>query len=120
MQYQHSSVGGHHSTYKFISLKRGHNSKTTAFRVMRLVLQLHRVMMSKYSKFGIDTLSTFRVMGFIKFKFCHKTCIKTNLKDAPSRSAQEYCNKSKCCWCGMNKKRNKKRVESFEYHLSQL
>ena len=45
--------GGHHSTSKF-NLKKGHNSKTTAFRVMPLVLQLHFVTMSKYSKFGVD------------------------------------------------------------------
>ena len=60
--------GGYHSTLKF-KLKKGHNSKTTAFRVMPLVLQLHLVMMSKYSQFGVDTLNTFntfRVMGYIK------------------------------------------------------
>ena len=33
---------------------------------MRLVLQLHLVMMSKYSKLGIDTFNTFWVMGYIK------------------------------------------------------
>ena len=49
-----------------IYVKKGHNSKTTALRVMPLVLQLHLVMMSKYSKFGVDTLSTFWVMGYIK------------------------------------------------------
>ena len=37
--------------------KKGHNSKNIAFRVMLLVSQLHPVMMSKYSKFGVDTLS---------------------------------------------------------------
>ena len=43
-----------------------HNSKTIAFRVMSLVLQLHLVMMSKYSKFGDDTFNTFWVVGYIK------------------------------------------------------
>ena len=33
---------------------------------MPLVLQLVIVMMSKYSKFGVDTLSTFWVMSHIK------------------------------------------------------
>ena len=36
-------------------VKKGHNSKTIAFRDMTLVLQLNLVMMSKYSKFGVDT-----------------------------------------------------------------
>ena len=57
MRYQHS-VRRHHSTLKF-KLKKGHNSKTRAFRVMILVLQMHLVMMSKYPKFGADTLSSF-------------------------------------------------------------
>ena len=35
------------------------NSKTIALRVMPLVLQLHLVLMSKYSKFGVDTFNTF-------------------------------------------------------------
>ena len=55
---------GHHSL-KFKLIK-GQNSKITAFRFMPLVLQLNLVMMSKYSKFGVDTLSTFSVMGYIK------------------------------------------------------
>ena len=33
---------------------------------MPLVLQLHQVLMSKYSKFGVDTYNTFWVMGYIK------------------------------------------------------
>ena len=33
---------------------------------MSLVLQLQRVMMSKYSKVGVDTIHTFRVMDYIK------------------------------------------------------
>ena len=33
---------------------------------MPFVLPLHLVMMSKYSKFGVDTLSTFIVIGYIK------------------------------------------------------
>ena len=32
---------------------------------MPLVLQLHLVMINKYSKFGVDTLNTFWVMGYI-------------------------------------------------------
>ena len=36
-----------------------------AFRVMSLVLQLHLVMISKYSKFGVATFKTFLVMGEI-------------------------------------------------------
>ena len=33
---------------------------------MHLNLQLHLVMMSKYSKFGMDTFNPFYVMGYIK------------------------------------------------------
>ena len=33
---------------------------------MPLVQQLHLVMMSKYSKFGVDTFNTFWVMSYIK------------------------------------------------------
>ena len=33
---------------------------------MSLVLQLHLVMMSKYSKFGVDTFNTFWEMDYIK------------------------------------------------------
>ena len=36
---------------------------------MPLALQLHLVMMSKYSKFGVDAFNTFWVMS--KFKFLH-------------------------------------------------
>ena len=50
MWYEHSSV-------------RGHNSKIIAFKVMTLFLQLHLVMISKYSKFGIDTFNTFLSNG---------------------------------------------------------
>ena len=49
---------GHNSTSK-IEVKKGHNSNSITFIVMPLVLQLHLVMMSKYSKFGVDTLNTF-------------------------------------------------------------
>ena len=63
MWYQCLSV----SFYLKFLLKNGHYSKIIAFRVMPLVLQLHLVMMSRYSKFGVDTFSTFRVMGYIKF-----------------------------------------------------
>ena len=45
--------------------KKGHNSKIIGFRVMPLVLQLHLVMISKYSKFG-DTFNTFSVMCYLK------------------------------------------------------
>ena len=38
--------------------EKGHNSKTILFRVIPLVLQLHLVMMSKNSKFGVDTFNT--------------------------------------------------------------
>ena len=65
MRYQHSSVRGHRSTYKIL-FKNGHNSKNIAFRVMPLALQLRPVMISKYSKFGVDTFHIFRVMGYIK------------------------------------------------------
>ena len=43
---------------KFLVKKR-HNSKPIAFRVMPLVPQLHLVMMSKYPKFGVHTFNTF-------------------------------------------------------------
>ena len=36
------------------------------FRVMPLALQLHLVMMSKFSKFGVDIFNIFLVMGYIK------------------------------------------------------
>ena len=56
MHYQRLSDRDHHSTLN-IRLK-GHNSKNIAFRVMLLVLHLKLVMMSKYSKFGVDTFNT--------------------------------------------------------------
>ena len=43
-----------------------HNSINIDFRVMPLVLQLHLVIMSKYSKFSVETFNTFWVMGYIK------------------------------------------------------
>ena len=46
-------------TNAHLSVKKWHNSKTTAFRVKPLFLPLHLVMMSKYSKFGSDTSSIF-------------------------------------------------------------
>ena len=59
MRYQRLSVGAIDIILlKNLKLKKGHNSKTTAFRVMLLVLHLHLVMMSN-SMFGADTLSTF-------------------------------------------------------------
>ena len=36
-------------------VKRGNNSKNIAFRVIPLALQLDFLIMSKYSKFGVDT-----------------------------------------------------------------
>ena len=47
-------------------VKIGHNSRNIAFIVIPLVLQLHLVMLSKYSKFGFDTFNTFWVMGYMK------------------------------------------------------
>ena len=44
--------------------KKGHNSKIITFGVMLPVLQLHLVMISKYSKFG-DTFNTFSLMGYL-------------------------------------------------------
>ena len=64
MQYQ--QVYQQPSFYLNILVKKGHNSKTIAFRAMSLVLQLHHVMMSKYSKFGVDIFTTFWVMCYIK------------------------------------------------------
>ena len=49
-----------------ILVKNWHNSKAIDFRVMPLVLQLHLVIMSKYSNFGVDTFNTFWVMSYIK------------------------------------------------------
>ena len=46
-------------------VKKRHNSKIIAFRVMLLVLQLHLVMMSNYSKFVVDIFNIFWVMGYI-------------------------------------------------------
>ena len=40
---------------------------------MPLALQLHLVRMSKYSKFGTDTLNTFWVMGYINVFAQQKT-----------------------------------------------
>ena len=47
------------SFYLKILVNKSHTSKTTASRVMPLFLQLYPVMMSKYSNFGADTLSTY-------------------------------------------------------------
>ena len=33
---------------------------------MPLIMQQHLVMMNKYAKFGVDTVNTFWVMGYIK------------------------------------------------------
>ena len=55
------------SFYLKYLVEKGHNSKTISIRVMPLVLLMHLVMMSKYSKFGVDTFNTFWVMGTLKF-----------------------------------------------------
>ena len=50
--------------------KKGHNSNNITFRVMPIVLQLHLFMMSKYSKFGVDTFNTrnfFSTWATLKF-----------------------------------------------------
>ena len=47
------------SFYLNILVKKGHNPKNIALRVIPLVLQLQLVMMSKYSKFGVDTFNIF-------------------------------------------------------------
>ena len=55
------------SFYLKFLVKKRHNSRNKAFKVMPLVLQLHLVMMRKYTKFGVDTFNTFWVMCYIKF-----------------------------------------------------
>ena len=57
------------SLYLKFLVKKGHYSKTIAFRVILLpiVLQLQLVMMSKYSMLSADTFKTFWVMSYIKF-----------------------------------------------------
>ena len=45
----------------------GHNSKTIAWRVMSLVLQLHVAMMSRCFLFGVDTLILFEKWAALKF-----------------------------------------------------
>ena len=47
------------SFYLTFLVTKGHNFKTIASRVMSLALKLHLVMMSKYFKFAVDTISTF-------------------------------------------------------------
>ena len=59
-----------------ILVKKVCNSKTKAFRVMPLVSQLHLVMISKYSKFGVDNFNTFLSNGL---SFCNdKTILETD------------------------------------------
>ena len=53
------------SFYLNFKLKKGQNSKIIAFGERPLVLLLHLVMMSKYSKFGDDIYNIFRVMDYI-------------------------------------------------------
>ena len=54
------------SFYLKFLVKKRNNSKTIAFKAMSLVLQLQLDMMSKYSKFSVDTFTTFWVMSYIK------------------------------------------------------
>ena len=54
------------SFYLIFLVKKGQNSKNTPFRVMPPVMQLHLIMISKYSKFGVDTFNTFWAMRYIK------------------------------------------------------
>ena len=42
-----------------VQKRKGYNSKTITFLVMPIVLQLHHVMMIKYTKFGVDAFNTF-------------------------------------------------------------
>ena len=49
-----------------IKKAKGYNSKNITFLVMPIVLQLHNVMMIKYTKFGIDAFNTFLVIGYIE------------------------------------------------------
>ena len=65
MQYQCTYVRGPSFSLKYL-VKKGHNSKNIAFRVMPFALQLHLVMISKYSKFGVDSFKIIWVMGYIK------------------------------------------------------
>ena len=54
------------SFYLKLLVKKGHNSKNIAFRVMLLVLQQHLVMMSKYFQgWWSDTFNTFWVKSYI-------------------------------------------------------
>ena len=55
------------SFYLKCLVKKGHNSKNIVYWVMPLVFQLHLVMMSRYSKFGVNTFNTFWVMGIKDF-----------------------------------------------------
>ena len=64
MQYQHSSVRDHNSTYCFL-VKKGHNSKSIAFRVMLFVLQCSLSWWASIPS-GVDTFNTFCLMGYIK------------------------------------------------------
>ena len=57
--YKSTSCGTNaHLSGAIIVLKKGHNSKNIAFKVIPLALQLHLAIMSKYSKFDVDTLNT--------------------------------------------------------------
>ena len=68
------------SFYLKRKVKKGHDSKTIGFRGMPLVLQLHLVMMSKYSKFGVDIFNTSCVKGYISFCMTKTTMIKRSQK----------------------------------------
>ena len=52
-------LSGGPSFYLKCLVNRKHNSKTIAFRVMPLILQLHLHMINMFSKFGVDICNTF-------------------------------------------------------------
>ena len=55
------------SLYLKSLVKKRHNSKNIALRIKHLVLQLHLVMMSRHSKFGVDILNIFELWATLKF-----------------------------------------------------
>ena len=58
----------------------GYNSKTITFLVMPFVLQLHHVMMMKYTKFGVDAFNTFWSHR-LHWSFCTMTSTTTMYDD---------------------------------------
>ena len=83
---QCSSVRNHHSTLN-VYIKKGHNSKTIAFSFMSLVLQQHL----KYSKFGVDTLSNFSVMGYIKVFARRRSSAITRGRFSSKQTSKKMC-----------------------------